>query len=224
MADNDTTGERPPAFQFYCRDWLTSQKVMAMSDRAVRAYINLMAHAWLSNPPCELPSDDRVLAALARVGPQGWRRCKDEVLACFETVQAEGGIKLRQPRLYRQFMSTLANRQLKQKAGKQGADKRWKTPENQFGGDSTTTVPPMADHMAKNGSASASASAAAPSPQPPQGGPMAGDGGNGNRRTGGVNCDTCGWVPDHDHHTTCHYCIKKFTPEENYGSKHVCAA
>ena len=74
--------EKPPAFQFYATDFLGSADVQFMSDKAFRAYINLLAQGWLLE--CRLPKDDRQLAILARVTPFVWQNAKAAVLAKFE--------------------------------------------------------------------------------------------------------------------------------------------
>src|SRR3990167_6131285 len=48
---------RPPAFQFYAKDWLSSKAVLMMSPLQRGYYINLLAHAWDNTPPGTLPND-----------------------------------------------------------------------------------------------------------------------------------------------------------------------
>lgn len=57
---------RPPAFQFYPADWLSSPNVMAMTPEQEGAYLRLLCCAWLS-PDCTLPNDDALLAVLSRL-------------------------------------------------------------------------------------------------------------------------------------------------------------
>ena len=58
---------RAPAFQFYAKDWLSSQKVLTMTLEEEGAYIHLLAHCW-DSPDCTLPDDDATLAQLSRMG------------------------------------------------------------------------------------------------------------------------------------------------------------
>lgn len=51
--------QRPPAFQFFARDWLIDEQVMFLSYESKGAYIDLLAHAWLEG---SIPAD------LAKVG------------------------------------------------------------------------------------------------------------------------------------------------------------
>jgi hypothetical protein len=46
---------KPPAFQFYSKDWLTSETVLAMSERDQGLFIHLLAHSWNSSEPGTLP-------------------------------------------------------------------------------------------------------------------------------------------------------------------------
>lgn len=57
---------RPPAFQFYPADWLSSPNVMAMTPEQEGAYLRLLCCAWLA-PDCGLPNDDSMLAVLSRL-------------------------------------------------------------------------------------------------------------------------------------------------------------
>ena len=56
---------KSPAFQFYPKDWLSSQRVAAMSSAQKGVYIDLLCHAWLADD-CGLPDDDKVLLRLSK--------------------------------------------------------------------------------------------------------------------------------------------------------------
>jgi hypothetical protein len=43
--------QKPPAFQFYPRNWLTSRNVIRMSRGDRADYLHLLCHAWLSEMP-----------------------------------------------------------------------------------------------------------------------------------------------------------------------------
>jgi uncharacterized protein YdaU (DUF1376 family) len=64
---------RPPAFQFYAKDWLSSKKIMTMTLEEEGAYIHLLAHCW-DSPDCTLPEDESELAQLSRMGER-WFNC-----------------------------------------------------------------------------------------------------------------------------------------------------
>jgi uncharacterized protein YdaU (DUF1376 family) len=74
---------RPPAFQFYPNDWLSSLKITLMSPAEEGAYIRLLCYAW-ADADCSLPDDDTVLAQLSRLG-EGWLNGASTVIRkCFE--------------------------------------------------------------------------------------------------------------------------------------------
>jgi len=78
---------KPPAFQFYVKDWLSSESVVVMTAEQRGWYIQLLCHAWNGEPIATLPADDCKLKALAGAG-DGWAMDKQAVLDCFEV---EGG-------------------------------------------------------------------------------------------------------------------------------------
>ncbi len=59
---------KPPAFQFYANDWLSSPAIMLMTPAEEGAYIRLLAISWVKGG---LPDDDEQLAVLSRLG-EGW--------------------------------------------------------------------------------------------------------------------------------------------------------
>lgn len=54
-----------PSYNWYPSDWLSSEARAVMSLAEQGAYRNLLDHAWLRNPQCSLPDDDRALARLS---------------------------------------------------------------------------------------------------------------------------------------------------------------
>ena len=60
--------DRPPSFQFYPREYLSSRAVAAMHPTARGGYVHLLCHAWLSDRPGWLPDDDALLAAISGLG------------------------------------------------------------------------------------------------------------------------------------------------------------
>lgn len=57
---------KPPAFQFYPKDWLASKSVLRMTPSQCGYFINLLAHAWDNDPPGTLPNDPDLLWKMAR--------------------------------------------------------------------------------------------------------------------------------------------------------------
>ena len=71
---------KPPAFQFYPKDWLSDEKVLMMSSAEEGAYIRLLCHAWLNHG---LPDDDEKLAHLSRLGPDWHNGSGAKLRECF---------------------------------------------------------------------------------------------------------------------------------------------
>jgi uncharacterized protein YdaU (DUF1376 family) len=142
---------KPPAFQFFPRDWLTSRAVTIMSPTQRGYYINLLAHAWLADVPGTLPNDPTVLWQLA-----GARRRAD--------FERDGGFVLEQFRRNKSGKLIYSERMIQERqaqkrrnleksdAGRRGASARW---NNKL--DGSRIVLPLAE----NGSASAFAFASA---------------------------------------------------------------
>ena len=57
---------KPPAFQFYAKDWLADQRVATLTLEEKGAYIELLASAWVEG---SIPADVGAIAALLRIRP-----------------------------------------------------------------------------------------------------------------------------------------------------------
>ncbi|MCE9565826.1 MAG: YdaU family protein [Planctomycetes bacterium] len=100
---------KPPAFQFYPKDWLSSPRVQLMTPEQEGAYIRLLCYCWDSGD-CSLPDDDDELAVLSRLG-EGWLNGGSTVVRkCFIPHPAKPGF--------------LSNARLLEESEKQGAWKR----------------------------------------------------------------------------------------------------
>jgi uncharacterized protein YdaU (DUF1376 family) len=127
MAPDVERHEDPgPAFLFYPRDWLTGQGTTMMSPEQLGGFTNLLAHAWLSKPPCTLPNDDGALAKLSGLGPR-WKKAGDLVRAQF--VSGDGD-RLYNRKLMAVYTELLEHRHRKSEAGRRGAGARWKRDAN----------------------------------------------------------------------------------------------
>jgi uncharacterized protein YdaU (DUF1376 family) len=117
---------KPPAFQFYVKDWLSSPTVRMMSAAARAAYIDLLATAWDSDPIATIPNKPNELWRLANVMPEEWAQVKDDVLACFEPFE-DDPTRLVNLRLRRQWL------ELQEFSEKQAhrASRRWKKEDKQ---------------------------------------------------------------------------------------------
>jgi hypothetical protein len=111
---------KPPAFQFYVKDWLLSESVVVMTAEQRRWYIQLLCHAWNGEPIATLPADDRKLRALAGAG-DSWATDKQAVLECFE---AEGD-RLINRKLRDHYQERVTFCEGRSEAGRKGNEVRW---------------------------------------------------------------------------------------------------
>lgn len=99
---------RPPAFQFYARDFLSSKAVRLMTPEARGGYIMLLCHAWLAEEPGILDDDNDALAALSELGNERWRACEAMVRRAFRASSREGRRVLVQDRMVETCQRLLA--------------------------------------------------------------------------------------------------------------------
>lgn len=135
--------DQPPYFAFYPRDFAASGKVEAMTTEEVGAYMLLLCKAWLHDPPCAIPDDDRILARWTRLGDR-WSTAKAAVLSCFSK-RADGF--LYQERLEHEYRALRSLQRQRSEGGKRGAAKRWVSHGSPNG-------PPIGEPMAKDGTSS----------------------------------------------------------------------
>ena len=115
---------KPPAFQFYAKDWTASPTRQMMSLAAQGAYINLLAIAWDSDPIATIPNQPDKLWKLATAMPEEWTLIKDEVLENFEPFD-EDSTRLVNKRLRRQWLELKEFSEMASDRGKKGAAGRW---------------------------------------------------------------------------------------------------
>lgn len=112
--------DRPPAFQFYPGDFLSSTKVSVMTLEQVGAYVRLLCHAWLQDETGTLPDDDASLAALSGLG-SAWDQHRDRVLAPFDRKAG----RLVQPRMVEEREAQKKRFNQARKGALATNDKRW---------------------------------------------------------------------------------------------------
>ena len=108
--------QKPPAFQFYAKDWLTGTTEMTADARGV--YIDLLATSWDRGP---LPTDPTLLARLARVSPATFRRAWRQMADKWDATEA-GYVNARLETHRREleaFRARCSDR------GAKGAESRW---------------------------------------------------------------------------------------------------
>lgn len=112
--------ERAYYFPFRVKEWLADERFTLMSAEQKGALIDLWARAWVSDPPCTLPDDDRSLAQLSGL-QKGWKRNASVLRALFEPMSG----RLVSPDLLRLHVQMVEQSERKSRAGKAGNAKRW---------------------------------------------------------------------------------------------------
>lgn len=105
-----------PAFQFYPKQWLGDDKVLAMDWNARAMHMHLMCIAWQQHPPCTLPDDDAMIRRWLG-NPRGWDVLKTQIFSAW--VKEEG--RWLQHGLLRQYNKQSAYSESR----KEGAKARW---------------------------------------------------------------------------------------------------
>lgn len=113
---------KPPAFQFYANDWLSSTTIALMSAEEERGYLRLLLHCWNSGD-CSLPDDDKVLARLSLIS-EGWLKGSSKVVRdCFVLHPEKPGY-LTNKKLYCVWKDTLNWREKCAEGGRKSAKVR----------------------------------------------------------------------------------------------------
>lgn len=121
------------AFLFYIDDWLSSKAIKMMDAHEERGLLRLLIHAW-SEPDCGLPNEDSQLAVLSLLGKQWFKPTKEAekrigAMTSGEKLRREFFVhdgRVFNVRLLREREYQVAHSEKKTRAGKAGADARWK--------------------------------------------------------------------------------------------------
>lgn len=152
---------KPPAFQFYAKDWRSSATVRQMSRQERGDYIDLLAAAWDSEDPGKLPLPIEIAAKSAGLDPRVARNFLTKFPRCFEEIDG----KLVSRKLAQQFERISKFAESASLKGQKGAEARWHK-----------DAPGIAQALPNDGIAVAVASAVALSQlQPPLTPPNGGD-------------------------------------------------
>jgi len=103
---------KPPAFQFYPKDWLSDINVMTMTPTQRGGYIQLLCYMWL-NEECCLPDQEEDLIALSNISSTDLKI----VLKCFQ--KKNGKI------FHKRLIKELKKQKDYSGAMKKNAEKRW---------------------------------------------------------------------------------------------------
>lgn len=115
--------EAPPGFPYfplYVKDWLTGQSTTLMSPEEKGAFLDLLCHAWLADPPCTLPADDKALAKLSGLGSR-WKKVGPALRGQFEVVAG----RLRNGKQWDIWQDMMTHREKRANAGRKGNEARW---------------------------------------------------------------------------------------------------
>lgn len=105
---------KPPAFQFYAKDWLADTAHLTLEEQG--AYIRLLAHQWVQGALPRLHADR---ARLLRVNSATWRRIWGRLAHHFP--------RGKNPRLEAIRRAMEAYHQHQVVAGQRGAARRWRS-------------------------------------------------------------------------------------------------
>jgi len=142
---------RPPAFQFYVKDWLASKTIARLTPAQRGGYIQLLAHCW-NDDDCSLIDDERILSSLSGLKSL-WRNGTAEAIRdCFCPHPEKEGY-LTHKKLWEQWIKSVEWREHCAKGGRKSGEARRK---GSMKGSSTDLEPPL-----NTAPASASASALA---------------------------------------------------------------
>ena len=112
---------KPPAFQFYAKDWRSSSIVRQMNLKERGVFIEMMAAAWDSEKPGTLPLPLEVVAKCVGLDPRVVRN----FVSKYSKLWKEVGNRLVQPKLQAQWRELSAFSANARVRGKLGAEKRW---------------------------------------------------------------------------------------------------
>jgi uncharacterized protein YdaU (DUF1376 family) len=113
-----TKRDRDPSFPLYAADWLTGEATTEMLPEQEGPFIRLLCYAWLANPPCTIPNDDKVLAQVSKLGTR-WRRLGALVKAQFAPMPDDPS-RLRNAKLWEIHQKREAFRQTQAEKGRKG--------------------------------------------------------------------------------------------------------
>ena len=127
----DRTLPKFPFLNLWVKDILGDHNCISMGAEEFGAYVSLLLVAWQTELPGTLPNDQAQLPALARMSPRRWRECGPKVLQCWQSCRA--GRRIAQKRLVEEYEKALSRYMAKKRAGRLGAERRWRPDGNANG-------------------------------------------------------------------------------------------
>lgn len=142
--------KKPPAFQFYVNDWLSSSSVAMMTPEQRGCYIQLLARAWPDGIPYDAHASSMLWALASMPSADAWDKIKGPVLAQF--VERDG--RLINLKLEEQFKSMASYHTMAEARAKKAAEARWGKSGEQT--DASSMPQAMLGHASSTVSSSAS--------------------------------------------------------------------
>ena len=112
---------KPPAFQFYAKDWIASPTRLRMTHAERGLYFDLLAFAWDSDQPGTIDLPERDLCKILGISLKVFRKFIEKFPQTFQKI----GTGLQQPRLHKQWLVMKQRHQQEVDSGRAGAEKRW---------------------------------------------------------------------------------------------------
>jgi len=116
---------KPPAFQFYPKDWF-DYKVMRMSYEAQGVYIRILSHMWKdSEDMCSFPKNVKSVCKILGISTRKWTKIYNELQKHHDPIFIENEHRFISKRLQGEAIKLMQYRELASKGGKKSAVKRW---------------------------------------------------------------------------------------------------
>lgn len=148
---------RPPAFQFYPKDW-DDFKVQRMTHEAQGIYIRILCFMWKdSRDQCSILNDDKAIAKSLGVSIRKWLSIKKEIQYKNDPLLKENDTKLISIRLKKEARKLREYRKKQSEKGKKSALSRGTTVEpqlNHSANQKTTEAQPEGNSSSSSSSSS----------------------------------------------------------------------
>ena len=128
---------KPPAFQFYAKDWRSSPTVRSMTREQRGDFIDMLAASWDQEEPGTLPLPVELAAKITGISVRSCRKFVES----FPKLWQINGDRLVNPKLHDQWEELRQFTQKLSDAGKRGNERRWgKSSGGDSGGDRSASA------------------------------------------------------------------------------------
>lgn len=112
--------QKPPAFQFYAKDWRSSHNVKKMTRQERGDYIDLLAAAWESEEPGTLPAPVELAARCAGLDVRLVRNFFNKYPHIFALADTQQGPKYINEKLHKMYLNYREISEVRADVGKRG--------------------------------------------------------------------------------------------------------